>query len=921
VGALKNLIPKVPGPPRLGRRVGYLSAVGTVLLMAGVQASVLREPSIAPFVLFFLGVAAVSSLAGRLPGLVTVALSAAVANYEFIAPFGAWSTSTEALTATGLFALSGSATALLCGSLREAFDKVEEREVLWRTLIQHAPSPLWEEDFSAVAERFRALHAEGVSDLDQYLKDRPAEVAGLAALVRVRCASESTFEILGESKAAGLAKSLPARFDAPALEVFARELVALWRGQTRFEAEIPLGDPEGKRRFFQLRLSVVPGCEKSLARVLTSLQDLTALRESELDLSRAQAVAHTGSWRLDVRRNELLWSDETHRMFGIPKGAPLTYETFLGAVHRGDRDLVDRSWQAALRGEPYDVEHRILVAGAVRWVRERAHLEVGDDGALRGGFGTVQDITEQKQAQEAIRRSEERFRTMFESAGAGIAQVDLQTSRLVRVNRRFAAITGYSQAELEAMTYLELTHPDERANAAASLSRARQGEIHDGFFTERRYVRKDGEAIDLELYGSVVRDADGCPADGMIVVVDVTERKRVERALAAAKLSAERAKGAAEEASSAKDHFLAVLSHELRTPLTPVLTGISLLERDGTLSEDGRRFLEVIRRNVQLESRLIDDLLDLTRITRGKVELDKQLIELCMVIERAVEVCRPDIEARRLHFGIDYGPRPYVLYADAARLQQVFWNLLKNAIKFTPHDGCVGVRCRPEDGHVIVEVNDSGVGIEPSALGSIFDAFTQAQRSMTRQFGGLGLGLTISRNLAEMHGGSIDARSEGPGKGASFRVRLPMVSYGAETTRPAARSASRPEKPARKGLRVLLVEDHGDTADTMVTMLELAGYEVATAADVATALERLARERFDLLISDLGLPDRSGLDLVRELRSRGDALPAIALSGYGQESDIEQSRTAGFDTHLVKPVEPRRLLEAMEKVAAKVGIH
>jgi PAS domain S-box-containing protein len=920
LGTLKGLVPKVTGLPRLGRLVGFLSAVGAVLAVAAVQASVLRQPSIAPFVLFFLAVAGVSSLAGRRPGLLTVGLSAATANYEFIAPFGAWSTSPEALIATGFFTVAASATALLCGSLREALDRVEEREVLWRTVFQHAPSPLWEEDFSAVAARFQALRADGVRDLAAYLKERPGEVTALAALVRVRRASDSTFDVLGGAIPAGIAARLSAGVDAPAAAVLALALVALWRGETRFEAEIPLADPRGKRGFFQLRLSVVPGCEQSLARVLTSLQDLTALRESELDLSRAQAVAHTGSWRLDVRRNELRWSDETYRIFGKEQGAARHYETFLDAVHPADRGFVDRAWQAALHGEPYDVEHRILVRGAPRWVRVRAQLEVGEDGTLYGVFGTVQDVSEQKQAQEAVRRSEERFRTMFESAGAGIAQVDLHTWRFVRVNRRFAAITGYSQAELETMSYLELTHPDERADAEAGFARIQRGEIRDDYLAQRRYLRKGGEAIDLELYGSVVRDADGRPADALIVVVDVTTRKRWERELAAAKLSAERAKAAAEEASRAKDHFLAVLSHELRTPLTPVLTSVSLLESDGSLPGETRQYLEVIRRNVELEARLIDDLLDLTRITRGKVELDRRVTELCTIIERAVEVCRPEIDARRLRFTVDYGTRPYVLYADAARLQQVFWNVLKNAIKFTPQEGRVGVRCHPEEGCVVVEVEDSGVGIEPSALGSIFDAFTQAQPSITRQFGGLGLGLAISRNLTEMHGGSIEAYSDGPGQGACFRVRLPIVSCGAETATPAPRPALRTRPPARRGVRVLLVEDHPDTAETMVAMLELAGYEVATAADVATALATLAPGGFDLLVSDLGLPDRSGLDLLRELRARGAALPAIALSGYGQESDITQSRDAGFDAHLVKPVEPRRLLEVMEKLVARAGV-
>jgi CheY-like chemotaxis protein len=222
---------------------------------------------------------------------------------------------------------------------------------------------------------------------------------------------------------------------------------------------------------------------------------------------------------------------------------------------------------------------------------------------------------------------------------------------------------------------------------------------------------------------------------------------------------------------------------------------------------------------------------------------------------------------------------------------------------------------------VVVEVHDSGVGIERSAIGSIFDAFTQAQHSTARQFGGLGLGLTISKMLAEMHGGTIEARSEGPGRGSSFSVRLPIVSYGTARMSPDAAPSTRIEHHERTGTRVLLVEDHGDTAQTMVTVLEMAGYEVATAGDVATALDILDKQPFDLLISDLGLPDRSGLDLMRELRTRGSALPGIALSGYGMESDMEQSRAAGFLAHLVKPVEPARLLEAMQKALPKVGVH
>ncbi len=392
------------------------------------------------------------------------------------------------------------------------------------------------------------------------------------------------------------------------------------------------------------------------------------------------------------------------------------------------------------------------------------------------------------------------------------------------------------------------------------------------------------------------------------------DRKRAEEALKAAKVSAECAKAAAEQANRAKDHFLAVLSHELRTPLTPVVMGLSMLQDRPDLDPTMRETLEMVRRNVELEARLIDDLLDVSRIAQGKIELSRGPVDLCTILNRAVEVCKPDIEARRLHFGVDPGPAaPYWVEADVPRLQQVFWNLLKNAIKFTPHDGCVGIRCRPNEKHVVVEVNDSGIGIEPEALTRVFNAFEQAERSITRQFGGLGLGLAISKALVEMHGGTVSAHSEGRDKGATFRVRLPLT---APAGRPDAPAPAAARRRAVRPLHILLVEDHGVTAKMMRMVLTAEGHTIESAADVATALELADRRAFDLLLSDLGLPDGSGHDLMRGLRARGHKFPAIALSGYGQEEDIRRSLAAGFAAHLTKPASREALVAAIASVTA-----
>lgn len=385
-------------------------------------------------------------------------------------------------------------------------------------------------------------------------------------------------------------------------------------------------------------------------------------------------------------------------------------------------------------------------------------------------------------------------------------------------------------------------------------------------------------------------------------------RKRIEEALASAK-------AAAELANRAKDHFLAVLSHELRTPLTPVMLGVSMLQNRQDLQPSVQETLEMIRRNVEMEARLIDDLLDVTRIARGKIELNRNPVDLGSIIQRAVEVCLPDIEARRLHFSTDLGTGPaWWIDADASRLQQVFWNLLKNAIKFTPHGGSVAIRCRPDRDHVVVEVNDTGIGIDPDTLPRLFNAFEQAERSITRQFGGLGLGLAISKALVEMHGGTIEVQSSGRDQGSTFRIRLPLVSPSRHAQSPGhAASSHKTSRP----LRILLVEDHGVTAKMIGMTLASEGHQVETAGDVATALALADTHPFDLLLSDLGLPDGNGHHLMRELRARGHQFPGIALSGYGQETDIQHSHQAGFSAHLTKPASRETVLQAIASVTSQ----
>jgi signal transduction histidine kinase len=364
-------------------------------------------------------------------------------------------------------------------------------------------------------------------------------------------------------------------------------------------------------------------------------------------------------------------------------------------------------------------------------------------------------------------------------------------------------------------------------------------------------------------------------------------------------------------ANEAKDRFLATLSHELRTPLTPILALVSSFQEDDRFPPDLRAQLSVIRRNVELEARRIDDLLDLTRVARGKLVLHRQAADVAEVLAHALRSVRGEMAAKGVRLAVDFAEGRLLAWADPARLTQVFWNLLSNALKFTSEGGTITVRSRLERKTVTVEISDTGIGIDPEVLPRIFGAFEQADPRITRRFGGLGLGLAVSRALMRLQGGDLTAASEGTGRGAVFTVRLPAGVPERDLDETIVTFPREPEARLDRGLRLLLVEDHADTAEAMAELLGTLGHEVTVAGSVAGAREATqGRElELDLIISDLGLPDGTGLDLMRELASHG--LRGIALSGYGMDEDIQRSREAGFTYHLTKPVTLQMLQEAI----------
>ncbi len=354
------------------------------------------------------------------------------------------------------------------------------------------------------------------------------------------------------------------------------------------------------------------------------------------------------------------------------------------------------------------------------------------------------------------------------------------------------------------------------------------------------------------------------------------------------------------DASAAKDEFLAMLSHELRTPLTPVLSLVSATLGAPGLPPDLRETFAMIQRNVELEARLIDDLLDLTQIASGRLKIERRPVNIHACIEASLDVCQQQIDDRKITIHTELGAAEPMVQGDFARLNQVLWNLLKNAVKFSPPDGRVAISTANEGGQVVIEIRDDGLGIEPERLASIFGAFSRGNPEATAT--GLGLGLAITRAIVEGHGGEICARSAGRGCGAVFRVGLPGTSAAAAPGETPSRGASE----AVRGKTIMVVEDHEDTRRVLARVLRRKGFGVTAAGSVAAAVAQFAGAPPDLIICDIGLPDGTGWELLEKLRPRGP-VRAIAVSGYGMNADVEKSREVGFAAHLTKPIDFQRL--------------
>jgi len=595
-----------------------------------------------------------------------------------------------------------------------------------------------------------------------------------------------------------------------------------------------------------------------------------------------------------------LWKDVYPELIG---------NTFYQAAHRAIAEQV-----------PVELEE--FSENLQCWLEIRAYPSAG------GLAVYFRDVTERKQVKEALEQSEAKFRRLFESNLVGVAFWNAE-GLITDANDAYLRLVGYSRQEFDALGKIQwrsLTPPEYNDLDNRALEEAFATRVSSIY--EKEYVRRDGTRVQVVLGIALM---DNSQVNGVAFVLDISERKRAELERDRLLLAEQKARATAEAANRMKDEFLAVLSHELRSPLNAMLGWLTLLRTRKFDEAATARALETVERNARAQAQLVEDLLDVSRIIQGKLRLNVRAVDLLSVIEAAIDTVRPAALAKNIELQPVLDPAAGPVFGDSDRLQQIVWNLLSNAVKFTPKGGRVQIRLERIHSYVEIVVADTGQGISPEFLPYVFDRFRQADSSMTRSFGGLGLGLSIVRNLVDLHGGSVHVESSGEEQGATFTVKLPLS--------PVSTKIEEPERvhptvggflgfdytPRLDGLRILVVDDEVDARELLIQILVECGAEVvalATADEVIAALqEQMSDSRFDILISDIGMPEQDGYALLRRVRSlqsnQGGRIPAVALTAYARAEDRKAALLAGFQSHVAKPVEPGELIALIANLTGR----
>jgi PAS domain S-box-containing protein len=756
-------------------------------------------------------------------------------------------------------------------------------------------------------ERFRALQQATPDGFMIFESER--DQTGKIADFRWVYANPAVERIIGRSEKDLLGKRLLEELPGNVNELF-NEYVKVVEGGEVFQSELEYLYDELNHYFRITAVKVGDGFAVGFSDVTKQRQSEIELRSARLRLESTLAAAEVGTWTWDCVNNVVVADKNLAQMFSVAadeaKGARI--ESYLRSIHPDDRTRAIAVIQQAIRNaDEYEAEYRLVAPnGKIRWVIARGIIERDELGNAVSLPGVVVDITERKQTEAALRESEGRFRQIANS----MPQIVWSTTPEGYhdyFNERWYEYTGMPSDGNQGWNWKDYLHSEDYDRSLAVW----QNSLQSGKPYNVEYRLKNAEDDSYRWFvaralpvkndaGEIVRWFGTC--------TDIEAQKQAAKEMEAARLQAE-------NANRLKDEFLATVSHELRTPLNSILGWAQMFRRGQLGSEITlQRAFETIERNARAQNQLIEDLLDVSRIISGKVRLDIQPVNLASIIEAALDAVRPAAEARGVSLLKKLDSETGLISGDPDRLQQIVWNLLSNAIKFTERDGKVEVRLEQVNSQVEIVVADDGKGIEPEFLPYVFDRFRQADSSSKRQYGGLGLGLSIVRHLTELHGGSAEVMSEGEGKGATFIIKLPRIGIVAEpdgkTHSSERKNRHYGEIPNLSGVKVLVVDDDEDTRVLLSAVLSQTAAQVKTAASVPQALKLLEAELFALLISDIEMPQTDGYDLIRSVRrmSQLERIPAIAVTAYARAEDRARAISAGYDMHISKPVESQELL-------------
>jgi PAS domain S-box-containing protein len=617
-----------------------------------------------------------------------------------------------------------------------------------------------------------------------------------------------------------------------------------------------------------------------------------ALRQREEQLRLATEAAEVGLWDVDPVNDKLFWPPRVKAMFGISPDVPVSMADFYAGLHPEDREATSRAYAAA--NDPrtralYDVEYRTIGKedSRIRWVAAKGRGIFDEAGRCVRVIGTAIDITARKEAEAKLREREEHLRAVVETSPECV-KIVARDGTLLQMNRSGLAMVGASREDLVVgRSIYDLMAPECRDAYRAFNERVCDG-AHE--MLEYDIIGLDGRRRHMESHAAPLRMPDGTIAH-LAVTGDVTARRQAEEAL--------------READRRKDEFIATLSHELRNPLAPLSSALHVARMGDAPGTQAARMHELMARQLAHLVRLVDDLLEVSRIDHGALELRREKVDVATIVRNAVETSTPVIEEAAHRLAVSLPDESVWLEGDGVRLAQVLANLLDNAARFMERGGSIDVVATADDRWVEIEVRDRGSGFDASATTDMFEMFGRGNGSA-----GLGIGLALARRLAEMHGGTIDAKSDGPGKGAEFTLRLPRARA------PESGEGEAPLDASIAGRKVLVVDDNRDAADSLRMMLELLGADVRVAHNGRDALEQFAACAPAAVLLDIGMPGMDGYEVARTIRQRFDGHPAVivALTGWGQENDRRRSREAGFDHHLVKPAD----LHALENLLAQL---